>query len=289
MGRFKSYLVFLWVIGVCLVFLSYGCTPPPTQDLADAEAALSAASEAGAERFAAQEYESAESKLGEARVMNEIRDYSEAKVMAIDARDTALLAKSIAEDARIKLREQAREALDKARQAMLGAEMAGAEKYDLEDYRSLDALFGEADTAYIAEEYPIAIQKAEEVTKRARRLELAAKRAAELEKEEITGPDEEIIVIEEEEPQIIQPENVYDNHTVQKGECLWIISEYEKIYADPFKWPLIYRANRSQINDPDLIFPGQDLAIPRNSDPADIEDAINTAKNRGTWSLFDGK
>jgi nucleoid-associated protein YgaU len=274
----------MWVIGIFLVFISYGCTPPPTQELADAEAALSAAREAGAERFAAQEYESAESKLEEARMMNERKDYLEAKDMAIEARDIALLAKSIAEEARIKLREQARETLDGARQALLGAEMAGAEKYDPEDYRSLEALFAEADTAYSVEEYPIAIQKAEEVIKRARRLELAAKRAAELEKEEEKEPEEEI-----EEPQIIQPETIYDSHLVQKGECLWIISEYEKIYADPFKWPLIYRSNRSQINDPDLIFPGQNLAIPRNSDPSEIEDAINSAKNRGPWSLFDGK
>jgi nucleoid-associated protein YgaU len=88
---------------------------------------------------------------------------------------------------------------------------------------------------------------------------------------------------------MVQPVTVYDSHHVQKGECLWIISEYERIYADPFKWPLIYKANRSQINDPDLIFPGQDLAIPRNSNPSEIEDAINTARKRGPWSLFDGK
>jgi hypothetical protein len=288
LGRFKSYLVFILIIGCCLVFLSYGCTPPPTQELADAEAALSAAREAGAERFATQEYESAESKLEEALMMNERRDYLEAKEMAIDARDTAFFARSIAQEARIKLREQARDSLDTARQALLGAEMAGAEKYDPEDYHLLEALFGEADTAYSSEEYPSAIQKAEEVTKRARRLELAAKRAAELEKEEEKEPEEEIAE-KIEESQVIQPETIYDSHLVEKGECLWIISEYERIYADPFKWPLIYRANRSQINDPDLIFPGQNLAIPRNSDPTDVEDAINTAKNRGSWSLFDGK
>ncbi|MGA1841684.1 MAG: hypothetical protein ACMUIU_13760 [bacterium] len=292
MGRFKSYLVFIWVAGFCLVFFFYGCTPPPTQELADAEIALSAAREAGAEKFAAQEYESAESILEEALMMNERKDYLEAKETAIAAKDAALFAKTVAEDFKIKLREQARGTLDAARQALLGAEMAGAEKYDPEDYHSLEALFGEADTAYSAEEYTIAVQKAEEVTKRARRLELAAKRAAELEKEEEKKPEEEIaeeIAEEIEGPQYVQPVTVYDSHLVQKGECLWIISEYERIYANPFKWPLIYKANRSQINDPDLIFPGQNLAIPRNSSPNEIEEAINNAKNRGPWSLFDGK
>ena len=51
--------------------------------------------------------------------------------------------------------------------------------------------------------------------------------------------------------------------TVKKGECLWWIAEYEHIYNDPFKWPTIYEANRDQIKDPDLIYPGQVLRIPR--------------------------
>lgn len=52
-------------------------------------------------------------------------------------------------------------------------------------------------------------------------------------------------------------------HTVVKGECLWYIAGYEHVYGDPTKWPLIYRANRDKIKDPDLIYPGQVLKIPR--------------------------
>ena len=54
-----------------------------------------------------------------------------------------------------------------------------------------------------------------------------------------------------------------DTHKVVKGECLWWIAEYKGIYGDPFKWPVIYKANRHQIKDPDLIYPGQELIIPR--------------------------
>jgi nucleoid-associated protein YgaU len=54
-----------------------------------------------------------------------------------------------------------------------------------------------------------------------------------------------------------------DIHTVVKGECLWWIAEYKGVYGDPFKWPLIYKANRHQIKNPDLIYPGQELIIPR--------------------------
>jgi len=280
LSRLRSCLGVLCIIAVCLMFISYGCTPPPTQEIADAEAALAAAKAAGAEIYAAQEYQSAESKLEEARKANEASNYLGARNMAIEAKDQAMLAKSLAEEAIIGLREQAKAGLETAKEALSAAEMAGAKKHDPNGYRSVEALYGEADTAYIGEDYQTALQKAEEVTKRARRLELAAKRAAELEK-----PEEPVVEV----PQMPEPESLYDNHMVQKGECLWIISGYERIYANPFQWPLIYRANRSQIDDPDLIFPGQNFMIPRNPDPKEVDDAINTAKNRGPWSLFDGR
>jgi nucleoid-associated protein YgaU len=53
-------------------------------------------------------------------------------------------------------------------------------------------------------------------------------------------------------------------HVVEKGEFLQKISGYERIYADPAKWPRIYRANKGQISDPNLIYPGWELTIPRD-------------------------
>jgi nucleoid-associated protein YgaU len=52
-------------------------------------------------------------------------------------------------------------------------------------------------------------------------------------------------------------------YTVVSGDNLWNISGMEKIYADPIKWPRIYRANRDQIVDPNLIYPDWVLKIPR--------------------------
>lgn len=78
-------------------------------------------------------------------------------------------------------------------------------------------------------------------------------------------------------------------HTVQNGECLWTISESADIYDDPFQWPLIYKANRGQIKDPDLIYADQELDIPRDSSQSEIDDAVHEAKTRGPWSLWDGK
>ena len=43
-------------------------------------------------------------------------------------------------------------------------------------------------------------------------------------------------------------------------DCLWRISG--KVYNDASLWPIIYLANRDQIKNPDLIFPGQKFKIP---------------------------
>lgn len=50
-------------------------------------------------------------------------------------------------------------------------------------------------------------------------------------------------------------------YTVQKGDCLWKISKSQ--YGDGSKWNTIYNANKDKIKDPNLIYPGQVLTIPR--------------------------
>jgi len=77
-------------------------------------------------------------------------------------------------------------------------------------------------------------------------------------------------------------------HSVVQGECLWCIAGYSTMYSDPFLWPLIYSANRDQINDPDLIFPGQVFEVPRDSTDVEKAEARHEASTRGQWSLYDG-
>jgi hypothetical protein len=54
-----------------------------------------------------------------------------------------------------------------------------------------------------------------------------------------------------------------DHHvvTVERGDTLWEIAEGE--YGDGTKWPRIYRANGDRIDDPHLIYPGQEILVPR--------------------------
>ena len=47
---------------------------------------------------------------------------------------------------------------------------------------------------------------------------------------------------------------------VQPGNSLWRIAR--ATYGSGFQYTLIYDANRAQIDDPDLIFPGQVFKVP---------------------------
>ena len=76
-----------------------------------------------------------------------------------------------------------------------------------------------------------------------------------------------------------------NNYTVVKGDNLWNISGKDSVYGDPYQWPLIYKANRSQIKDADLIHPGQDLTIDRSASSADVNAAVRHAKSRGAWAI----
>lgn len=56
--------------------------------------------------------------------------------------------------------------------------------------------------------------------------------------------------------------NTRRTYTVVKGDSLSKIAQRE--YGAAGKWRTIYEANRDQIKDPDLIYPGQVLTIPDN-------------------------
>jgi LysM repeat protein len=72
------------------------------------------------------------------------------------------------------------------------------------------------------------------------------------------GP-EETQVVKAEEP--VQAAPVEQKYTVQAGDTLWAISDKAGIYSDSYQWPLIFKADRDQIQDPDQIVPGQILII----------------------------
>ena len=53
----------------------------------------------------------------------------------------------------------------------------------------------------------------------------------------------------------------FTTYTVQKGDSLSKIAKHE--YGNANDWKKIFEANRDVIKDPDLIYPGQELKIPK--------------------------
>lgn len=81
-----------------------------------------------------------------------------------------------------------------------------------------------------------------------------------------------------------------NNYIVKPHDSLSGISGQGQIYGDWKKWPLIYDENRDQINDPDLIHPGQNLGIPRGSSQQQINDARRRAiEKKAPYNFYDGR
>ncbi len=52
------------------------------------------------------------------------------------------------------------------------------------------------------------------------------------------------------------------SYKVVRGDHLWGIAKKKEHYGNAFAWPIIYKANRDQIKDPDLIYPNQVFKVP---------------------------
>ena len=74
-------------------------------------------------------------------------------------------------------------------------------------------------------------------------------------------------------------------YVVKKGDSLWWIAKYKDVYNDPCLWPILYDANKKAIKNPNRIYPGMKLQIPRAGyKPADIQNARKKAGARKPYN-----
>ena len=100
------------------------------------------------------------------------------------------------------------------------------------------------------------------------------------------APPEEPAAVEPAPAPVAQePEVTTMNYEVSQGDNLWDISGKPSVYADPYQWPLIFKANSDQIKDADLIYPGQVLTVDTAPSSSDVSAAVQHARTRGSWSV----
>jgi hypothetical protein len=93
------------------------------------------------------------------------------------------------------------------------------------------------------------------------------------------APTEEPVAEATPEPPPAPETNPCGKYIVVKGDTLWDISGGGSGYHDNFQWPLIFKANRDQIVDPDLIYPKQEFCIRQDFSEADIKKARQNASD----------
>jgi nucleoid-associated protein YgaU len=100
----------------------------------------------------------------------------------------------------------------------------------------------------------------------------------EMAEEELPPPEEELAPPPLEEPEQAASTPSSSRYSVLSGDSLWRISGKSKIYGDSFMWPLLFKANKDIIEDPDLIYPRQKLLVKKNYSQPEIDDAVEKAK-----------
>ena len=119
-----------------------------------------------------------------------------------------------------------------------------------------------------AEKNKIAADKKRAELKQQQKLKRQAelKRQRELNKK--TNKSNEVVP---EEPKLV------DKIEVREGDDLALIAYQPEVYADRLLWPLIYKANRDQIKNPEEIFVGQSFVIPRDKSKEESDAARQEA------------
>lgn len=76
------------------------------------------------------------------------------------------------------------------------------------------------------------------------------------------------------------PTDASANHqyVVKRGDSLWKIAGNPDVMGDSFRWPLLFKSNRDQIVDPDLIQPDQDLNYSSQYSQDQVDEAVQKAK-----------
>jgi nucleoid-associated protein YgaU len=104
----------------------------------------------------------------------------------------------------------------------------------------------------------------------------------------LEGPNEELArQVAALEARLRELSEMPGSYTVMEGDWLRKISAMTRIYSDEEKWKRLFRGNRGQINDPNLIYPGQVFSIPRGAPTQHVVKEGETLRIiAGYWEVY---
>jgi nucleoid-associated protein YgaU len=271
----------------------------PVNEKQETEEILKSAFAAESPVYAPDEYAKAQESFYLANVAIDTLDFKKAHDLLEDSKREAQLAI---------FKSRASKAIQSAKVQLEGFDQSQLRKYLPDACAIAQKSLRKAESAYNSQKYILAKQKAElslQLSKEfpkllnKKLLEEKIKTPREVEKEKISKQAKEIISKAQKEAATIIAdakrearairaralEKMFPSScTVRKGDTLRIIAGRREIYNDPYQWPLIYKANRDQIRDPQQIFVGQHLVIPRT---ITIEEVRNARQQAGALAPYD--
>jgi nucleoid-associated protein YgaU len=307
----KSFRFFIFLIFIS-IFLAIGCAGPPLKQIKEAEDALNDAYQRGAHLYAAEQYSKAKGKFDQIQKEMERESFRKAKALAKQAKEEAIAATALGEERKPAFAEKAKKVLAKAQEKWDTLNHTELKRFFTALYPFASDLMEGAKASYHRGDYYHASQKAKEfliISEEFSKLPEKQKENIEREMLEIeslkTAQNKAKEIIDSatlESGQMIEQAKKDAEKTitlarekatelwlkwlekrfpsaclVKKGETLVDISAKKLVYGDPFLWPLLYKANRDQIRDPQIIFSGQQLNIPRELTQEDLQAAREQA------------
>jgi nucleoid-associated protein YgaU len=279
MNARRAWLIL--VVLVCVAIFATGCHKKKAiAAVEDMNKSFGEAKDACASVYAADETSSVQKQVDSANQLKDDKKWGKALKGAEAADPDIRNLHTVSDQRRETAQAEGQAAMDAAVEVWDKAKAEGAEKYGQPYYDQAQKKIDEGrailkDPCKWKELAP-AVKEIEDLARRSTNAAIAEKQRL----DEEARKAEEARRRAEEEARRRAEDDAWNkahppNYVVQRGDYLWRIAGMNKIYEASKFWPLIYDANRSKITDPDLIYPGQDLTIPREMDDGEMMNKLH--------------